>query len=168
MHLFAQVDFNFLDQLLQSLAELGADIGSFLPRLIVALLLLWIGNWIAKWIRTLLVKGLERVGTNRLTEAAGVESMLQQAGTSGIALVGQVVYFLVLIVFVQIAAEVLGIDQLTQLLNQLIAYLPLVVVALLVLFVTAAIANWAARTVRPFAESRGLLSLIHISEPTRR
>ena len=156
MHLFAQVDFNFLDQLLQSLAELGADIGSFLPRLIVALLLLWIGNWIAKWIRTLLVKGLERVGTNRLTEAAGVESMLQQAGTSGIALVGQVVYFLILIVFVQIAAEVLGIDQLTQLLNQLIAYLPLVVVALLVLFVTAAIANWAARTVRPFAESRGL------------
>ncbi|MPZ52983.1 MAG: hypothetical protein GEU79_09675 [Acidimicrobiia bacterium] len=156
MQLFAQVDFNFVDQLLQSLSELGTDIGNFLPRLVVALLILWIGNWIAKWLRTLLVKGLDKVGAGRLTQAAGIEPMLQQAGTSGIALIGQVVYFLLLIVFVQIATEVLGIAQLTGLLNQLISYLPLVVVALLVLFVAAAIANWAAGAIRPFAQSRGM------------
>ena len=59
-----------------------------------------------------------------------------------------------MVVFVQIAAEVLGIDRLTALLDTLIAYLPLVVVAILVLFVAGAVANWAAGVVRPFAEGR--------------
>lgn len=147
---------DFVDQLSDSFSELGSDIGDFVPRLVVALLLLLVGHWIAKLIRRLLTTGLEKVGAGRLTEAAGVETTLHQAGTSGVALIGQVAYFLVFIVFVQIAAEVLGIDQLTSMLNNLIAYLPLVAVALLVLFVAAAIANWAARVVRPFAESRDL------------
>ncbi len=81
---------------------------------------------------------------------------MRQAGTNGVALIGQVAYFLVFVIFVQIAAEVLHIDELTSMLNRLIAYLPLVAVALLVLFVAAAIANWAASVVRPFADSRNM------------
>lgn len=150
------VDFDFVDQLVESFSELGRDIGSFLPRLIVALLLLLVGHWIAKLIRRLTTKLLDKVGASRLTEAAGIESLLQQAGTSGVRLIGQVLYFLIFLIFLQIAAEVLGIDQLTRMLTQLIAYLPLVAIALLVLFVAAAIANWAAGVVRPFAESRNM------------
>lgn len=150
------VEFDFVDQLVESFSELGRDIGDFLPRLIVALLILLVGHWIAKLIRRVLTKVLDKVGAGRLTEAAGMEPMLQQAGTSGVRLIGQVAYFLIFIVFLQIAAEVLGIDQLTELLSELIAYLPLVVIALLVLFVAAAIANWAAGVVRPFAESRNM------------
>ncbi|NDL55526.1 mechanosensitive ion channel family protein [Phytoactinopolyspora mesophila] len=147
---------DFVDELVDSFAELGRDVGEFIPRLIVALLLLLVGHWIAKLIRRLLISVLERVGAGRLTEAAGLEPMLQQAGTSGIRLIGQVAYFLIFLIFIQIAAEVLGIEQLTQLLSDLIAYLPLVLIALLVLFVAAAIANWAYGVVRPFAESRNM------------
>ncbi|TDE07391.1 mechanosensitive ion channel family protein [Jiangella asiatica] len=147
---------NFIDQLGDSFTDLGTDVGEFVPRLVVALLLLLVGHWVAKLIRRLLTAGLEKVGAGRLTEAAGLENTLRQAGTSGVALIGQVVYFLIFIIFVQIAAEVLEIDELTSMLNLLIAYLPLVAVALLVLFVAAAIANWAAGVVRPFAESRNM------------
>lgn len=147
---------NFVDQLGDSFSRLGSDIGDFVPRLVVALLLLLVGHWIAKLIRRLLTAGLNKVGAGRLTEAAGIENTLRQAGTSGVALIGQVAYFLIFIIFVQIAAEVLRIDQLTSMLNRLIAYLPLVAIALLVLFVAAAIANWAANVVRPFAESRNM------------
>lgn len=156
MPTLAQVDFSFVDQLLDSLAQLGADIGRFIPKLIAALLLLWVGNWIAKFLRKWIVRGLEKIGAGRLTAAAGLEPTLEQAGTSGVALIGQVIYFLILLVFIQIAAEVLGIEQITALLDTLIAYLPLVVVALIVLFIAAAIANWAARAVQPFAESRNV------------
>ena len=68
----------------------------------------------------------------------------------------QVLYYLVMIIFLQIATEVLGIDRLTVLLDTLIAYLPLVVVALLIVFVAGAVAGWAAGVVRPFAESRNM------------
>lgn len=147
---------NFIDQLGDSFTDLGRDVGDFVPRLVVALLLLLVGHWIAKLIRRLLTAGLEKIGAGRLTEAAGMENTLRQAGTSGVALIGQVAYFLIFIIFVQIAAEVLQIDELTSMLNRLIAYLPLVAVALLVLFVAAAIANWASSVVRPFAESRNM------------
>ncbi|GIU91866.1 MAG: hypothetical protein KatS3mg011_0772 [Acidimicrobiia bacterium] len=154
--LLAQVDTSFVDELVDSLVELGRDVGEFVPRLVVALLLLVVGHWVARIIQRITTAVLQRLGAGRLVKAAGLEATLEQAGTSGVALIGQVVYFLIFIIFVQIATEVLGIDQLTTLLNDLIAYLPLVVVALLVLFVAAAIANWAARTVRPYAESRGV------------
>ncbi|WP_198663573.1 mechanosensitive ion channel family protein [Jiangella endophytica] len=147
---------NFVDQLGDSFSRLGSDIGDFVPRLVVALVLLLVGHWIAKLIRRLLTAGLNKIGAGRLTEAAGIENTLRQAGTNGVALIGQVAYFLVFIIFVQIAAEVLQIHELTSMLNLLIAYLPLVAVALLVLFVAAAIANWAANVVRPFAESRNM------------
>lgn len=147
---------NFVDQLGDSFSRLGSDIGDFVPRLLVALLLLLVGHWVAKLIRRLLTTGLEKVGAGRLTEAAGIENTLRQAGTNGVALIGQVAYLLIFVIFVQIAAEVLQIDELTSMLNRLIAYLPLVAVALLVLFVAAAIANWAANVVRPFADSRNM------------
>ena len=151
----AQVDLSFVDQLVDSFSELGRDIGAFLPRLVVALLLLVVGNWIGKWVRRLTERGLEKVGAGRLVSAAGMDSALRDAGTSGPKLIAQILYIIVLVVFVQISAEVLGIDRLTALLDTLISYLPLVVVAILLLFVAGAIANWAATAVRPFAESRG-------------
>ena len=150
----AQVDLSFVDRLVESFKDLGGSIGNFLPKLVVALLLLWVGSWIAGFARRWLEKGLKKVGTTRLTEAAGIEPMLQQAGTSGPRLVAQILYYLVMIVFLQIAAEVLGIDRVTALLDNLIAYLPLVVVAIIVLFIAGAVANWAAGVVRPFAEAR--------------
>ncbi|PSL04054.1 putative transporter (transmembrane protein) [Haloactinopolyspora alba] len=156
MRTLVKTDVNFVDELSNSFSELGSDVGDFVPRLVIALLLILIGHWIAKLIRRILVMALEKVGAGRLTEATGLEGTLQQAGTSGVKLIGQVVYFLIFVVFIQIAAEVLGIDQLTSMLNRLIAYIPLIAIALLVLFVAAAIANWAAGVVRPFAESRNM------------
>lgn len=147
---------NFVDQLVDSFQQLGADIGNFLPRLVVALLLLLVGHWIAKWIAKLVVTGLDKLGADSLLQRAGIEPFLQQSGTSGLDLVRTVLWFLIFVIFVQIAAEVLGIDQLTELLNGLISYLPLLVVAIIVLFVAAAIANWAADTIRPIAEARGM------------
>ena len=153
--LLAQVDFSFIDQLVDSFSVLGRDIGAFVPRLVVALVLIVIGRWVAGWAKKLSERVLVRVGADRVVKAAGVDVALADAGTSGPKLIAQVLYFLVIVVFLQIAAEVLGIDRITALLDTLISYLPLVIVAILLLFITGAIANWAAGAIRPFAESRG-------------
>jgi hypothetical protein len=147
---------NFVDELSDSFTELGRDVGEAIPRIVVALLILLVGHWISKLLRNLVTKLLDKVGFDKLMRSSGLEGFLQQAGTSGARLIGQIVYFLVFLVFIQLAAEALGIDQLTELLSDLIAYLPLIVVALIVLFVAAAIANWAGGVVRPFAESRNM------------
>ena len=162
MPVLAQIDLSFVDRLTESFKELGSGIGDFIPKLLVALLIIWVGSWVAGFARKWLEKILNKLGARKLTEAAGIEPMLEQAGTSGTRLVAQVLYYLVMIIFLQIATEVLGIDRLTVLLDTLIAYLPLVVVALLIVFVAGAVAGWAAGVVRPFAESRnmGWLSVV--------
>ncbi|MBT8240814.1 MAG: hypothetical protein KJN63_06260 [Acidimicrobiia bacterium] len=154
--MLAQIDLSFVDRLTESFKELGSGIGNFIPKLVVALLIIWIGSWLARIARKWLEKGLEKIGARKLTEAAGIEPMLGQAGTSGPRLVAQVLYYLVMIIFLQIATDVLGIDRLSALLDTLIAYLPLVVVAILILFVAGAVAGWAAGVVRPLAESRNM------------
>ncbi|NNC39190.1 MAG: hypothetical protein HKN95_00750 [Acidimicrobiia bacterium] len=156
MPVLAQIDLSFVDRLTESFKELGSGIGNFIPKLVVALLIIWIGSWLARIARKWLEKGLEKIGARKLTEAAGIEPMLGQAGTSGPRLVAQVLYYLVMIIFLQIATDVLGIDRLSALLDTLIAYLPLVVVAILILFVAGAVAGWAAGVVRPLAESRNM------------
>ncbi len=154
--MLAQVDLGFVDQLVDSLEELGRDIGTFIPKLIVALLLLIVGNWIAKFVRRWVVRILDRIGAERLVETAGLKAPLEAAGWTGVGLIGTVIWFLLMVIFVQLAAEVLGIDQLTALLDQLIQYLPLVAIAIIILFVAGAIANFAANFVRPFADARGM------------
>lgn len=156
MPVLAQIDLSFVDRLTESFKELGSGIGNFIPKLVVALLIIWIGSWLARIARKWLEKILVKIGAGKLTEAAGIEPMLGQAGTSGPRLVAQVLYYLVMIIFLQIATDVLGIDRLSALLDTLIAYLPLVVVAILILFVAGAVAGWAAGVVRPLAESRNM------------
>lgn len=147
---------NFVDELTNSFAELGRDIGEAIPRIVAALLILLVGYWIAKLIRRFVNSLLEKIGAGKLTRATGLEPTLEQAGTSGVKLIGQVIFFLVFLIFIQLSVEALGVDELTRLLSELIAYLPLIAVALLVFFVAAAIANWAGGVVRPFAESRNM------------
>jgi len=154
--MLAQTDISFVDQLVDSFQELGRDIGEFIPKLIVAILLLIIGNWIAKWVRRILVRVLDRVGAEKLVEASGLSAPLSSAGWSGVALIGTIIWFLIMVIFVQLAAEVLGINQLTALLDKLIAYIPLVAIAILIIFVAGAIANFVSNFVRPFAEARGM------------
>jgi len=152
----AQVDLSFVDRLVDSFKELGFAIGNFVPKLVAAILVFVVGRWIAGWVRKWAERGLSKLGVDRMAASAGIDGFLRQAGTTPVRLIAQVLYYLIVIVFVQVAAEVLGIDRLTALLDTLIGYLPLVVVAMLILFITGAVAAWAARMIAPFAESRQL------------
>lgn len=146
----------FLEGIRQGLANAWREIVEFTPKLIGALLILLVGWLISRAIRAILRRLLERAGLDRLVERAGMGAAMREAGYSTSAVVAGIVYWIALLITFLLAAEALQVEALTELLSGLISYLPLVVVAIVILVVAAAIGAFLADLVRPWADQRGI------------
>ena len=149
------------------LAAMLLSLFSFIPKLIGALLLLLIGWWIAKALAGLVVRLLERLGLGTAVMRTGMFGWLGESGggaaTAGTAvaarpsrpvwLIGEIVKWFVFLIFVDLAVQALGLSQISDLLHRVILWLPNLVVALLVLFLGALLAQFAGRLVRGAAST---------------
>jgi Mechanosensitive ion channel, conserved TM helix len=115
----------------------------FLPNLLGALLLLLVGFIMAKVVQGVVKKLLQTLGVDeklRSSEANRyVEGVLPGSSvSSGIA---RVVFWLVFIFFIFTAIAALGVDALTDFMNDVLAYLPNVIVAIIIFVVAALLAG---------------------------
>jgi len=126
------------------------DLVAFLPRLLGALLILFIGWLVAKAAEALVSRGLRAVRFNQVADRAEIDQFLDRAGVrlDPSAVVGKLAYWFLLLIFVGAAFNAFGLTQVNAVINQIIAYLPNVVVALVVLLVGALLAQFAANLVR--------------------
>lgn len=123
-----ELDTRFWSDLLRSAAN---DVMVWLPSLVGAVALLLLG-WLAARILQAVLSGLlGRLGLDRLAERAGADQVLRRTGMepSLSHLLGRVVFWLVLLVFVLAAAESLGLRGLAGTMSSLVAYLPRVMAA---------------------------------------
>lgn len=147
---------SFVDGVRDGLRDAWENIVEFTPRLIGALLILLIGWLLSVLIRSILRRVLERVGFDRLLERAGMGGALREREYSASAVVAGIVYWIALLITFLLAAEALQVEELSNLLAGLIAYLPLVIVAIVILVVAGALGAFLADLVRPWAEQRGV------------
>lgn len=144
--------------LLEPVRALLAQVGAFMPRLALALLVLVIGWLLAKAVRFALEKGLRAINFNVLTERAGVDGFLKQGGigidTTGI--VGVLAYWLVILAALVIAFNSLGLTYITDLLGQVVLFVPKVIVALLILVFGAYFAKFVSGTVTTYCKNVGM------------
>jgi small-conductance mechanosensitive channel len=128
---------------LQSLQSGFTQFVNYLPQLIGALVVLVVGYIIAKILYKVITKVLGKVRLDqRLTSNQGgryVEKV--SPGGSPSRLVGGVVFWVVMLFVISSAVGTLGIPALTGFMNQVLAYLPNVIAALLIFIVAAAIAG---------------------------
>lgn len=117
----------------------------WLPRLVGALVLLLLGWLVARLVRFVLSNLLRRLGLDRLAERAGVYKLFSDAGLAPSAsvanLIARVVYWIVLLVFLIAATESLGLPGVVDALGGLVAYLPNVLAAVLILLLGSLIAG---------------------------
>lgn len=157
---------DFLDQLKNGVfTELLARFSAAIPKLIFALLVLLIGWLIAKTIRKLMNRILAGMGVDRLAERLNDIDIVQRSGMR-IAISGvlsQMVYYLLMLGFVIFATDILGIPAITQMVRDLVDYLP----ALFSAFVLFLLGLFLADMVRGIAlaacQSMGLPSARIIS-----
>jgi hypothetical protein len=123
------------------LALTGAlnDVLGFIPRLLGALVILCVGWLLAKLAEGLVTRGLRLVRLNQVADRAELDQFLDRAGVrlDPAAVVGKLAYWFLFLIFIGAAFNTFGLTQVNAVINQLIAYLPNVAVALVVLLVGA-------------------------------
>lgn len=124
----------------QSLFE---KIGGYLPHVFGAIVILAVG-WIgAKMLRGLTVKVLRVCGIVELSKKIKFHDMLTRIGITKTLdqILGGLVYYSILLIFVISASEVLGFKLVLDTLNKFIAYLPHILGAFLILIIALYLAK---------------------------
>ncbi|MBE7373536.1 mechanosensitive ion channel family protein [Pseudomonas lopnurensis] len=144
--------------LLSAMSSLWASIAAFIPRLFGALVVVLLGFVVAKLLDTLLSKVLAKIGLDRLMAGTGLTKLLGRAGIRipVSALIGKVVYWFVLLIFLVSAAESLGLERVSATLDMLTLYVPKVFGAALILLAGVLLAQLLSGLVRGAAEGVGL------------
>lgn len=131
---------------------------SFLPALIGALIILVVGWLISGLLANLTERGLKAVGLEKAVAHSGIGDFVQRSGTkmtvSGI--IATLVKYFVFLIFVQAAANVIGIPQLTEIINRIILFIPNVIVAMAIIVVGSVIAKFLAGLVRSSVSELGV------------
>ena len=144
--------------LVNAMSTMWNSVGVFIPRLFGALLVILLGFVVAKLLDTLLSKLLAKIGLDRLMAGTGLTKLLSRVGiqVSVSTLIGKIVYWFVLLIFLVSAAESLGLERVSATLDVFALYLPKVFAAGLVLLAGVLLAQLAASMLRGAAESVGL------------
>lgn len=125
----------------QSLADLWRTLVLFVPRLVAFVVILIIGWIVAKVLEKVVDKILERVGFDRAVERSGVGRMLQGGRYDASSLIARIVFYAIILITLQLAFNVFGPNQVSNLLNAVVAWLPLAIVAIIILVIAGAIAG---------------------------
>lgn len=118
----------------------------FLPNLLGFLVLVVVGYVVAKLVATAVQKVLEKLGLDRKLHESDANKYVEMvmAGARPSRGIARVVFLLVFAFFLFSAVGALGIPALTTFMNEVLAYLPNVIAAILIFVVAAVIAGGVA------------------------
>lgn len=115
-------------------------VATFVPKLVAFLIILVIGWLVAKAVAKAANRVLERVGFDRAVERGGVAKAMEHTKYDASDIVGKIVYYALMLLVLQMAFGVFGNNPVSDLLRGVIAYLPKVIAAILIIVVASAIA----------------------------
>ena len=106
-----------------------------IPNIIGAVLIIVIGWLIAGLIGGLVSKLCKAVHLETVADRVGVNGFLQRSGTKlrTSDIIGEIVTWVIRLIFIEMAAEQLGMPQVSQIINQVLAFIPNIIVAILIL-----------------------------------
>ncbi len=116
-------------------------VAAFVPKLLAFLVILVIGVIIGKILAKAVDKVLERVGFDRVAERGGLQRAMARSKYDASDIVAKLVYYFILLITLQVAFGVWGPNPVSDLLTDIVTWLPRAVVAIVIVVVAAAIAN---------------------------
>lgn len=144
--------------LVSAMTALWTKVANFIPNLFGAMIVVLLGFVVAKLLDTLLSKVLAKIGLDRLMSGTGLTKLLARVGIQVpvSTLIGKIVYWFILLVFLVSAAESLGLERVSKTLDVLALYVPKVFGAALIMLAGVLLAQLLSSVVRGAAEGVGL------------
>lgn len=116
---------------------------TFVPKLVLFFVILIIGIIIAKALSKIVNTVLEKVGFDRVVERGGVGKALAKSKYDASDILAKLVYYAVMLFTLNLAFGAFGPNPISALLTSVIAFLPQVFVAIIIIVVASAIAAGA-------------------------
>jgi len=147
-------DFDFL-QLVTSLLQ---NIVDFVPSLIGALLVFVIGWIVARIVRKAIKTILSKVGIDKIGESIERIDIVRKSGVSIkiSSFLSSIIYYFLMLIFVVAATDVLGMPAISQLMADLLNYVPNLIVAIIVMGIGLLIADFLKNIVQTTCKSVGI------------
>jgi hypothetical protein len=147
-----------MNTVIEPLHSLMLQVGAFLPRLAIALIAIIAGWLLAKAARFAVVKALRAINFNVLTERAGLDGFLRQGGirSDTTDIFGVLVYWLIVLAALVIAFNTLGLNYITDLVRQVVMFVPRLMVALVILAFGSYFARFIAGAVMAYCRNIGI------------
>ena len=122
----------------------------FLPALLVALIVLIVGWFIASFLARLIARGLNAIGLERAVERSGIGRFIEQSGSRWTMseIIAALIKWSIFLIFIQAAASLLGMAQITAIINSVILFIPKLIVALAIVVIGSLIAKFVAGLAR--------------------
>ena len=138
-----------IDIFVSSINDFWHQIASFFPKLLAVIVILFFGWVCAKLVCLGVKRVLEIAQFDKFAERSGLEAFLEHSefdlSLSGI--ISKVVYWLVILLFVITGANTLGLTEVAGMLHKLAAYLPKIIIAILVMIFGTLLARFINRLV---------------------
>ena len=130
------------------------------PKILFALLILLIGWMIASGVRRLIRRLLASLHVDRLAERLNDIDIVQRTGMriQISAVVAQMVYYVLMLGFIIFATDMLGIPAITEMVRDLINYLPALFSAFVLLLLGLFLADIVRNIVQTTCQSMGIPS----------
>jgi hypothetical protein len=131
---------------------------SFLPALLGALIILIIGWIISGFLARLIVKALNMVGFERAVQSSGIADFIRRSGTKWTTsqLIAELIKWFIRLIFIQAAANILRMPQLTTIINSIVLFIPNLVVAVVIIVIGSLIARFLSGAVRASVSEMGV------------
>jgi hypothetical protein len=117
-----------------------SNVIAFVPKLVGFLVIVIIGYIIAKILSKVLAKVLQRVGFDDLVERGGIRKALAKSKYDAAGILGQLVFYAIMLFVLSTAFGVFGANPISGYLRSIIAYLPKVFIAILIVVIAGAVA----------------------------
>lgn len=119
----------------QGIEDAWSDVARFVPKLVAFLAILVVGYIVARIIARIVRRILMRVGFQRVADKGGVNEALARSGNDAVAVVGKIVFYILMLVVLQMAFAVFGSNVVSEMIDGVIAYLPHVIAAVVIMWV---------------------------------
>ncbi len=134
----------------QGIEDAWSNVAQFIPKLIGALIILLIGLWIARIIRKIVHRVLTRLRFDQVVDRSGLGTHIERAGYADSALLlAKVIYYGVVLIVLKLAIGAFGQSDIQDALDSMLAFIPKIFVALIIVVITGAVANGVRNMVSP-------------------
>ncbi|HBF59775.1 mechanosensitive ion channel [Exiguobacterium sp.] len=123
------------------------DVLGMIPNIIVGVVLILVGLYVGRFIKKFVTDLLSRLGFNNLTRHLKIGTWdANQASTSPASIVGALVEIVIVVLFVVEAFNLIGLDFMVDLGRAVLAFLPSVLTAIIILAIGIIVSNLVKRT----------------------